>query len=137
MQVLPYDTRWNSQLKCMENYLKNHVKYLEISRREEFVFAPHILFILNDMQLFQEIQRLTKLLKPVSEYLDKLQSDKATVADAVDCWIKLRYEHKLVSAEIGDDDLGDYFLEQFQVGTPSCAIAAYMIHPKYQGRIQF
>ncbi|CAL8085990.1 unnamed protein product [Orchesella dallaii] len=68
--VLPTDTRWNSQLSCLENYYKNHAKYLEISRREDIPISNTVLNIVENQSVVPEVKGLINILKPVALSLD-------------------------------------------------------------------
>lgn len=70
---LPGDTRWNSQLDCFDNYLKNNAKYLEISRDPKSSVTPEIKQIIRDDQLYQELTEATSVLLPVAKALDKVK----------------------------------------------------------------
>lgn len=55
-----------------------------------------------------------------------MQGDKATVADAVACWLRISVEVRGLAEDT-------YFKEQFEKGTPESSIAAFLVNPKYRG----
>lgn len=87
MPQIPNDTRWNSQNACMSTFTKNFYKYVEIS--SEHKVPDNISKTLNNIHLYKEVAELQKQLAHVSDALDKLQSDSATLSSATDTWNEL------------------------------------------------
>ena len=87
MPQIPNDTRWNSQNACLSTFTKNFYKYVEISN--EHKIPDNISKILNNIHLYKEVVELQKQLSVVSEALDALQSDSATLSSATDTWNEL------------------------------------------------
>jgi hypothetical protein len=54
-----------------------------------FNIDPRIRSIIHNVGLFNEVKHLQLQLQPVSNGLDRLQSDSSTLADACETWIDL------------------------------------------------
>ena len=79
---LPADTRWNSQLTCVETYIKNRPYMMLVLASSNDVIEPRIINLIQIVGLFNEVKHLHKQLSPVALALDKVQSDKCSLADA-------------------------------------------------------
>ena len=86
---LPGDTRWNSQLTCIDTYLRNRPAYLAIVQEHEGAIDARIAGLINDFNLFKQVKDLSQQLKPIASTLDKLQSDKCGLAQACHEWLSL------------------------------------------------
>ena len=85
---LPCATRWSSQLDCLESFLKNRPAYIEVCEEIENMDEA-IKRLVNDYALSKNIKDLAAQLEPIRVALNKLQSDSATLADAVEVWLDL------------------------------------------------
>jgi hypothetical protein len=72
--VVPGDTRWNSQIECFESFVKNHAKYLEVSRDSKCKMTVDVKSTLEDIGFFKEVEGVVKKLKPVQIALDKVST---------------------------------------------------------------
>lgn len=119
-------TRWNSQLRCMETFLKNRPFYSMISAQYDDVVEQRIRNIINNVGVYREAKNLLEQLSPIARALDRLQSDSTSIADACDVWLGLLEEDSLQphSAKI---------MKRFtQAMTPEHYLA-YALHPKHRG----
>ncbi|XP_035711284.1 uncharacterized protein LOC118436788 [Folsomia candida] len=123
--VLPSETRWNSQIDCLESYITNQGKYLEIACSDDRV-NDEVKTIIENGSIFRQANDSIKLLEPIAIALNTLQKDSSMIFDAVHEWIKLKKELPQLFTE-------SYYKDKFAKGTPAFAIAAYMIHPIYRG----
>ena len=123
---LPCDTRWNSQLHCIQTFIKNRPFMLLIAAQHEDVIELRIRNLIQNVGLSNEVKHLNSQLKPISNALDGLQSDSASIADACEVWMDLLQE----------EDLAPYLKtveKQFnQAMTPSHFLAN-ILHPRYRG----
>lgn len=86
---LPAETRWNSQLTCVDIYCRNKPFMLMIIAQNEDIIDSRIRNIIHNVGLYNEVKNLEQQLKPVSISLDKLLSDSSTIADACEVWLDL------------------------------------------------
>ena len=86
---LPAETRWNSQLTCIDSFIRNRPYLLMICAKNEDVIDSRIRNLIHNVGLFNEVKNLQKQLSPDSSALDRLQSDSATIADACEIWLDL------------------------------------------------
>ena len=89
---LPGDTRWNSQLDCIQTYLTNRpLMVLIVAEQDDphSVIDARIVKLINNVGLLNEAKSLHAQLQPVANALDRLQSDNATIADACEEWLSL------------------------------------------------
>ena len=92
---LPGDTRWNSQLTCIETFIRNHAGYTHIANMHEHEIDKNIMKLIRDFNLLKQVKDLSKQLKPVAIALDRLQGDKVSIADACDTWLDLLSDNNL------------------------------------------
>ncbi|KAB7498582.1 hypothetical protein Anas_06360 [Armadillidium nasatum] len=85
MPQIPNDTRWNSQQACINTFIQNYHKYVEIANEDKLEMS--ITNILSNPSLYREAQHLQKQVDVVSKALDK--SDTATLSIAVNEWLVL------------------------------------------------
>jgi len=86
---LPCDTRWNSQLTCIETFIRNRPAYLTIVHEHEDATDSRIAQLVNDFNLYKQAKDMSMQLKPIAVALDRLQSDKSGLADACHEWLSL------------------------------------------------
>lgn len=72
MPQIPNDTRWNSHKACIETFIKNFYKYVEISNEHEDEIANNITTILSNTHLYRETADLQKQITEVAEALNKV-----------------------------------------------------------------
>ena len=68
---LPNETRWNSQVACVETYVTNYQVHLEIQGEHSDVPA-NIGKIVDNVGIYREAQNLLALLKLLEAALDKV-----------------------------------------------------------------
>ncbi len=69
---LPGDTRWNSQLDCVDTYIRNHPHMLVIVAENEDDIDTRIKGLIHSVGLFNEAKHMYDHLKPIANALDKL-----------------------------------------------------------------
>jgi hypothetical protein len=69
---LPTDTRWNSQLSCLESFMENQGSYLRILRTGKVKIPNDIQHTIEDGVIFQEMNEAINLLQPIARSLDKV-----------------------------------------------------------------
>jgi hypothetical protein len=89
MPQLPNETRWNSQVACLETYKKNHHIYLEIRGEKMDEIPASIGKIIDNIGLLREANHLLDQIKIFGSSLDALQSDCCHLSDAVHIWLSL------------------------------------------------
>jgi hypothetical protein len=85
---LPAETRWNTLKDTLEYYDKNWSQLLEVATHL-LKPADKELKYLENFQLRRSVSDLLKIYTCIAVNLDKLQSDTATIAFAVECWLDL------------------------------------------------
>lgn len=81
MPQIPNDTRWNSQLACLNTFNRNYLIYREINKEDPTVIEERIGNKLNGMNLYKNSLDLEEQIKIVENVLDQLQKDNATLKD--------------------------------------------------------
>lgn len=76
---LPNDTRWNSQLACLETYIFNYQKYREIMKEHEEDCPMSIQNKLEDMNIYKNALDLKEQLNIVGSALDKVSQNKKQI----------------------------------------------------------
>lgn len=73
MPQIPNDTRWNSQMDCINTFIANYHKYQEI-RAEQSNYDGGICKILDNAWIYREALHLQQQLKEVSAALDTVSN---------------------------------------------------------------
>lgn len=76
MPQLPNDTRWNSQMDCIETYLKNHLLYIEIRGEHMEDIDGNIGKLIDNVSLKREAMNMQIQLQTVGAALDKVNKNK-------------------------------------------------------------
>jgi len=71
MPQIPNETRWNSQITCVESYISNHQIYLQIRGENEDV-PNEIGNIIDNIGLLRDAQHLLKQLNVFGDALNKV-----------------------------------------------------------------
>lgn len=123
---LPGDTRWKSQLTCLETFLTNRPHYMKIAQDQEDSIEDHIIRKVTDFNLYRQIRDLAEQLRPVANAIDRAQSDNCRLADACDIFLDLEQNPVL-------DPHKATVQKRYKQAILPCHLAAYKLHPKYQG----
>ena len=124
---LPCETRWNSSLSCIESFIINRPFLLLVATQNENEIEQRIRNIIYKVHVFSEAKILFEQLKLVSGALNRLQEDKATIADALDVWADL----------VSDEKLSHYVKQvnkRFNEAMKPCHYLANLLHPVYRGK---
>ncbi|KAB7504956.1 hypothetical protein Anas_09603 [Armadillidium nasatum] len=124
MPQIPNDTRWNSQQACINTFIQNYYKYVEIANEDKLEMS--ITNILSNPSLYREAQHLQKQVDVVSKALDKLQSDTATLSIAVNEWLVL------LESEVLDPYKAN-IRKRMEEATEPFFFVANMMDPQYLG----
>jgi len=123
---LPGDTRWNSQLTCVDTFIGNHAGYTHIANSHGDELDKNIVKLIRDYNLSKQVKDLSKQLEPVGDALDRLQGDKVSIADACDTWLDLLSNSNLQPHK-------QAVAARFKLAIQPVHYFAYMLHPKYRG----
>ena len=123
---LPNDTRWNSQLTCIDTFLKNRSAYLKICEENEEAIDARISQLVNNYNLYKQVKDLHAQLQSVGKCLDKLQGDSATLADACHEWLGLMKDKNLMQYK-------NQIAARMKAALQPFHFLAYMTDPKYKG----
>lgn len=77
---LPNQTRWNSQLDCVDTFLHNWMAYNNITREHTDYDFKDIKKKLSDISIYNNANDLKEQLKIVGAALDRMQSDSITLS---------------------------------------------------------
>jgi hypothetical protein len=124
---LPAETRWNSQLTCIETYCRNRPFMLMIIAKNEDLIDARIRNLIHNVGLYNEVKNLQKQLEPISKTLNKLQSDSSTIADACEVWLDLLQHPDL-------QQYNDKVLTRFNQAMTPVHYLSNLLHPKYRGK---
>lgn len=124
---LPCDTRWNSQVDCLDIFLKNRPHYMQLLMEDGgHSIDKNIQNIISNVALFVDAKYLHSQLSLIARALDAVQRDCATLADATFEFIKLKKEECL-----------QQYKEEIEKRYRECITPfhklAYMLHHKYMG----
>lgn len=125
---LPGETRWNSQLDCVSNYIHNRCHYLQIvhDHEDDYNWDNNIVKKINDYAIYKNAKDLLEQLQPVANALDKLQSNSTSIADSCNIWIDLLNNPHLEQHK-------QTVNKRFKQAITTEHLVAYKLHPKYRG----
>ena len=126
--ILAGDTRWNSQLDMIQNFLNNRCIYQQIVQEqlsnEDFSFDNNIINTINDFNLAKNAMDLREQLLPIGIALDTCQGDSTHIADACHFWLEID----------GNKDLNHQKTEKrVKQALTDAHLAAYLLHPQFRG----
>jgi len=76
----------DSQLICVDTYIRNRPFMLLIIAQNEHLVDLRIRNLVRNVGLYNEAKHLEEQLKPIAVAMDSLQADIATIADACEQW---------------------------------------------------
>lgn len=127
--VMPQDTRWNTMSDCLKAYITNWPILMKICEINREAIDTEVRNKVSNLGLKHSAEELLDRLQPIAKALDEVQSDKCTIAQAVDVWKKLlghftnnKQAEKLVKKRY----------EQF---ITKAHLLANMLHPALQGKM--
>jgi hypothetical protein len=124
---LPNATRWNSQIACIDTYVKNYHTYVEISTEDLVEIPQNIVRILDNVAIYKEALHMQKQLAELRDALNIIQSEKTNISTAVELWLdifqseNLSAYRKQIDKRMGQALLPIHYL-------------AYAMDPKYAGK---
>lgn len=92
MPQLPNETRWNSNIECLETFKNNHPIYVEIRTQmlqDGSSMPVNVGRCIDNIQLLREATYLLDHMKKFGVALDRLQAESCTLADGVNIWMEL------------------------------------------------
>ena len=122
------DTRWKSQLTCIDSYIHNRPYYVKISLDHEDEMDKDVSKLIMNTNLFKTARSLAERLRPIAFALDTCQSDSSSLADATNAWIKLSRTEVLQSKK-------QKVMHRMTQALTDEHYVAYALHPKYQGEL--
>ena len=124
---IPGVIRWNSQLQCIETFLRNCPYMILIAAKDEDLIEDRIKNLIQNVGLFNEVKSLRQQLSPIADALNKLQGDSATIADACEKWLNL--------LEVPDlEPCQNKVLQRFKQAVNPAHYLANLLHPVYRGK---
>ena len=123
---LPGDTRWKSQLHCLDTFLKNRGFFIQIIQEHGDVIDNVVAQKIMNVKLYRQIKDLADLLRPVSIAIDLAQRDSTCLAEACKIFLSLLMNPILEPEKAKVQ-------KRFDEAILPCHLVAYMLHPKYAG----
>lgn len=72
--VLPCETRWNTQFYCLQNFIKNHSKYLDIIKHPKCGVNKEISATLTDLCFYKSVETVMEAMLPIVDAISKVSS---------------------------------------------------------------
>ena len=129
MPQLINETRWTSQIACLESYLDNYNLYREIRdelyRAKDKSIPQNVARIIDDSQIYRLAQEWLDITKRFGKALDRLQSDKCTIGEGIHIFLSLLTDDTLEQFKEDIQARFEQYLQPFMV-------AAYITDPRFQ-----
>ncbi len=87
--VQPQATRWNTMSDYLKAYINNWPILMKICEVNREAIDTEVRNKVSNLGLKRSAEELLDWLQPITKTLDEVQSDKCTIAEAVDVWKKL------------------------------------------------
>ncbi len=126
--VMPQDTRWNTMCNCLKMYVKNWPTLMKICEADREKIDVKVREKVANLSLKRSAEDLLGRLEPIAVALDKVQSDKCTIAEAVDIW------KGLLTALSNDKDAKNAVKKRYNQVITQAHLLANLIHPSLQGK---
>lgn len=118
----------NSQVDCLESFVKNRPYYVQIlEEHEDDIYDTGIVQVINNQMIYKEVKPLLLQIKHIAIALDLVQKENCSITDVCDIWINLTKEENF---------MGAYKKEvtyRFKQSVTDYHLLAYMLHLKYFG----
>lgn len=128
---IPGATRWNSQLTCLETYIRNR-PYMSLVCNGDNNIDTNIVQKVNDAYLYMQAQDLATNLKPVAKALDRTQANDCNMAECCEIWLSLR--DTLGESPDITESMKTAILKRFDEAVTPNHLLANMLDPRYLGR---
>ena len=138
--VAPAETRWASQVDCIESLCRNRqlvMRCIERLRQEEFEFKGHELIWVHDDSWWGLLQEMLKVFIRLRCMIDKVQASHCDLASGVETVLKNCEEivGQLVNLAPGDKAfIVGAWLKRKEMLLTDWGILANILHPAYRGR---
>ena len=123
---IPGQTRWNSQLVCLDTFIKNRPHMIDICEEHEGDIDPGIVRKIHDYNLYKQAKDMFNQLEPVAVALNQAQGDSTTIAETCNTWLGLLVDPAMQSHK-------EKVMKRFNQAITPFHMAAYLMHPKYKG----
>ena len=123
---LPIDVRWNSVADCLQAYIDNWAILVKVVESHRAAIDSAICDDVLDISLKRRAEDYLSRMKPIAIALDKLQSDKCLISDAVVIWKELQEKFE-------DRSIIDHFKFDARISTAltPAHYLAYHLDPRY------
>lgn len=126
---LPSDVRWNTLSDCLESYIENWHILAKVCSENRTVIDSSVAYKVNDFSLKINAEIYLRKMKLVAGALDKAQSDKCTISEMTEEWIKLQ---RVFDEEFTLSEIASCNKRAKQALTPP-HFAAHLTDPRYRG----
>ena len=92
---IPGDTRWNSNLDCLDTFIGNRSAYANIALEHENDIENSIIRKIQDVSLYKSAKDMADQLRPVAQAIDVCQTDFLSIATACHTLLSLLEEPAL------------------------------------------
>lgn len=138
---LPCKTRWGSIIHSLKSLLdtKYALKSLAVCEDTEDILNKRVSnLILDETVFWVRISKLYELINPVVEYITKLESDKPTLSEVVECYkvLKNHFSKVLPTSPLTkqeEKDFLDCLSKRQDMSLQPIHYAANILNPRYNG----
>ncbi|XP_051156204.1 uncharacterized protein LOC127278512 [Leptopilina boulardi] len=125
---LPGETRWCSYRDSLRCFLRNLVIMRAIVQEKQFQISKESITLIFDGEFEQELLKFIIIFDVVCTLINKLQSDKSNIADAIEHWLSLKFP-------ICEDKYESLLKARLGKVIRPIGLAANILHPVYRGNI--
>ena len=121
---LPNDTRWKSQLTCLNTFINNRYHYATIAIEHPDEVTSSVSDKIMNIAIYQQAKDLAEQLRPIATALSITQSDNTTIADSCHLFLSLLNEPSLEPHKAA-------VTKRLSKAIEPCHLAAYLLHPSH------
>lgn len=125
--IMPAETRWNSLVHCLEAYIKGWPVILRICEDNREKIDSNVQGKVTNFMLKRNVEDMITILKPISVTLDKMQSNKCSIGEAVYLWKQLKKDFWDATDNEG---FRKKFIDRYNMALTPVHFLAYTLDPK-------
>ncbi|KAJ8909268.1 hypothetical protein NQ315_017548 [Exocentrus adspersus] len=136
---IPIETRWNSVAQCLKPVLKNKdcLQMTVLDPRISGIIGNLRTYILDEKRFWPSLVNILSILEPIAIGIQAVEGDKSCLAEVYPVLNKIESAINQTKNLFNSEDcrtICNSFAKRRQFILYDLHLAAYLLHPKYQGK---